>query len=366
MSHLASIAPIAASPLVALAIPPAASSTSPQSATSPKKQKIHPIQQFTISGITLNVAVTAVSTIAAAILTKSSEPYSTPLSATLFGTAGIGVFNTLLTSFDSFFLKAWRPQSTLEHTVDQTCAQMAELRQRIQELEREQENFARLELELQNTLQLEHTEGANLNSVFREINAKIMTIMTQGEDLRSALDRAEQIKEEWKGIAQRVAHGTTAFDNDLSHLIPAEARAETAIGTLQLLTQTTDMDLEQAQRIADKMEDARQGWLKMLKDLYQEVLFFKNDLERKTKLLEDQKMMIAHLEQATQVLNKASHETIEPTVTALESLVQRYEEARGRFTLAVTKLEVLKNIPDNAQIAYIRHAATEAIDALRT
>lgn len=365
MSHLAAIAP-AAAPLVDHAIPPAAAGAALQPAAPLKKQKIHPIQQFTIGGITLNAVVTAVSTIAAAILTKSSEPYSTPLSAALFGTAGIGAFNTLLNGFDTFFLKAWRPQSTLEHTVDQTCVEMAELRQRIRDLERERENFERLERELQTTLQLEHTEGVNLNSVFQEINSKIMAIMIHGEDLRSALDRAEQIKEEWKGIAQRVAHGTTTFDTDLSHLIPAEARAETAIGTLQVLTQATDMDLEQAQRIADKMEDARQGWLQMLKDLYQEVLFFKNDLERKSKLLEDQKRIISNLEQATESLHKTSHETIEPTATALEALVRRYEEARGRFTVALRKLEVLKNIPDTAQIPYIRQAATEAIDALRT
>lgn len=325
------------------------------------KQKIHPIQICNFSAIGLNV-IALVGSLAAGACFKDTSPY---LSAGLFGLSGLGGLNAVLGIFDAIYLHTWKPKKTLEQTVDESGALVRDLRKKVSDLQTEKEGLAKLEQDLRVTLQVEKTQDTDLRSIVQGMQTEIGSLIQHEKSLQAALAAAENLKEQWKQIAQRFTQGSASFDTEMTRILsPARVKTSTTIIALHELADSTDRDLEEAQSIAEKMDVARQGWLVMLKDLYQEVLHFKADLETKSRLIEEQKALLEQFSAAIQTLDR-NKETLQPSLRQFQALIHDYEVVRAHFTLALSKLEALKNLPDDASITMIRQAANEAIRALQ-
>ena len=326
------------------------------------KQKIHPIQLCNFGAIGLN-SIALIGSLAAGIFFKDDSP---TLSYGLFGLSALGGLNAVLGICDAIYLHTWKPKKTLEQTVDESGALVRDLRKKVSDLQTEKEALAKLEQDLRVTLQVEKSQDTDLRSIVQGMRTEIGSLIQHEKSLQAALAAAENLKEQWKQIAQRFTQGSASFDTEMTRILsPVRAKTSTTIIALHELADSTDRDLEEAQSIAEKMDVARQGWLVMLKDLYQEVLHFKADLETKSRLIEEQKAVLEQFSATIQALDSKNKEALQPSLRQFQALIHDYEVVRAHFTLAISKLEVLKNLPDDASITMIRQAANEAIRALQ-
>lgn len=349
------------SPLSSSALPPphAQNVAAPRSYEGRCYQAIHPVQACNLGGLALNTLGT-VSGVAGGILTPNISPL---ISYGLYGFAAWCAFHLAVEGCDVHYLRAWRPKKSLEETVDATTAAVAALKTRVSELEHQNSALANIRTDLESSIEQEKTQNATLTSTLQQHENSLHELTSRTQLLQQSLEQTMALRQEWQSVAQKVAQGAASFDAEISHILPAAHDTEAAIGTLQQLTQDASMNVQQAQILAAKMEQARSGWITILRDLQKNFSSIKDDLDIKARQLEEQKTLNDSLQQTNRQLQDSTSR-LTPMIQQFQELVQQYQQAQARFSRAKEKLRCLEHIPEGSTLLFIQNAAQEALTAL--